>query len=102
MLAEAKPEAEQVLPRQHLPRHARRRTQLCCPNEVFCRALPRPVSRSVELKNVEVQRAPRLFFGPGTGNQVITDRPAPHLPAANGARPALKRATASNDPGRAS
>ncbi len=32
--------------------------------------------------------APRLFFGPGTGNQPITRRPTPHVPASNGARPA--------------
>ena len=78
MLAEAKTEAEQVLPRQHLLRHARSRAQLCSANEVFCRALPRPLSRTVESDNADVERTPRRFFGPKTGNQPITSRPTPH------------------------
>ncbi len=88
MMAEARTEAEQVLPRQHLPRHARRRAQLCLANKVFGRALPHPVSHTVESGNVDVERTPRLFSGPGTGNQPITCRLTPHVPASNGARPA--------------
>ena len=45
--------------------------------EVFCRALPRPLSRTVESDNADVERTPRRFFGPKTGNQPILADP-PH------------------------